>query len=111
MKKSFVIAISCALFSVAATAEQKFSPAHDAVQRHFKSGQEKTAKDAMWTAKSIFKVGVVPNGASRNGYAEYVCEVMYENGFKGKGVWVHVVDIVALTRTGKWNKLGEARCL
>ncbi len=111
MKKSFVTTLLCVLFSTAGGAAEKYSQAHQSVLNQFTNGSEKTAKDALWTSKTIFKVGVIPNGSNRDGYAQYVCEVMYENGFKGKGIWVQVIDVVVLTRTGKWNKLGEARCL
>ncbi len=29
----------------------------------------------------------------RDGDAEYVCQVLYDHGFKGKGVLVSVIDI------------------
>ncbi|MFK5947284.1 MAG: hypothetical protein QM500_00765 [Methylococcales bacterium] len=77
----------------------------------FKSSKEKTAKDAIWTKRDIFKVGVISDGSNRNGYAEYVCSTLYEHGFKGKHVWVQVIDIMELTKNEKWVKLGEARCI
>jgi len=86
-------------------------PLHQAVEAVFKSAQEPTAKDAVWTQDNIFKVGVIDNGSERSGYASYVCEVLYDHGFKGKKVWVQIIDIVKLTREGKWETLGDARCL
>jgi hypothetical protein len=83
---------------------------HDKVTALFKSSTEPTSKDALWTSKNIFKVGVIDNGSKRHGYASYVCEVLYDYGFAGGGVWVQVIDIAELTRSGKWVKLGEARC-
>lgn len=106
------ICVFLATASLTVKAETSFSPAHDAVLKQFKNPKiEKTAKDAIWTKRDIFKVGVIPNGGSRDGYANYVCEVLYEHGFKGDKVWVQIIDIVKLTRTGKWEKLGEAKCL
>ncbi len=87
-----------------------FSVKHDRVKLLFQSSEEKTAKDAVWTAKDIFKLGVINDGTRRDGYAEYVCQVLYEHGFKGKGVWVQVIDIAKMSRNGKWVKLGQARC-
>lgn len=82
------------------------------VEARFKgSADEPTSKDAVWTADDIFKVGVINDGTDRSGYAEYVCNVLYDYGFKGKKVWVQVIDIVKLTRSSKWEKLGEAHCL
>ena len=95
--------------SVSAYAEI-YSPQHEKAKKLFQSNEEKTAKDAIWTARDIFKVAVINDGTSRNGYANYVCEVLYENGFKGKNVWVQIIDIVKLTNDGKWVKLGEAQC-
>jgi len=76
----------------------------------FKSSKEKTAKDAIWTKRNVFKVAVISDGSNRNGYAEYVCSTLYEHGFKGKKVWVQVIDIMELTKNETWVKLGEARC-
>lgn len=81
-----------------------------AVENYFKSDQEPVAKDALWTTDSIFKVGVLDDGSSRRGYAMYVCEVLSEHGFRGRGVWVQVIDIAKLVDTKKWVKLGEAHC-
>lgn len=81
------------------------------VEARFKgSKDEPTSKDAVWTSDSIFKVGVLDDGTDRSGYAQYVCEVLYEHGFKGEKVWVQVIDIAKLVRTNKWEKLGEAHC-
>lgn len=86
--------------------------AREDVANRFKgSADEPISKDAVWTSDDIFKVGVISNGTDRSGYAEYVCSVLYDYGFKGKKVWVQIVDIVKLTRTNKWEKIGEANCL
>lgn len=93
-------------------APSELDKAREDVEARFKgSADEPTSKDAVWTADDIFKVGVISDGTDRSGYAEYVCNVLYEYGFKGKKIWVQVVDIVKLTRTNKWEKLGEAHCL
>lgn len=82
-----------------------------AVVNHFKAGNEKTAKDVLWTAPGVFKVGVINNGSNRDGYAGYVCEIMYENGLKGQHIWVQIIDIQKLVKTGKFEKIGDQRCL
>jgi hypothetical protein len=90
------------------------APATDAqtqVVKLFQSNEERTAKDAIWTSARIFKVGVINTTQNRDGYANYVCEVLYDYGFKGQKIWVQVVDIVELSKNGKWVKLGEAHCL
>lgn len=86
------------------------SPAQEAVLRQFKSKAEPTAKDAIWTSATMFKVGVLDNGKARDGYALYVCEAMAERGLSGRGMSVQIIDIIKLSATGKWVKLGEAHC-
>lgn len=89
---------------------ETYSAQHEKVKILFQSNEEKTAKDAIWTSRDIFKVGVINDGSRRDGYADYVCQVLYDYGFKGKKVWVQVIDIVKLTRNGDWVKLGESHC-
>ena len=105
------LAVAC-LVACGQADGDKWAPdaAHLEVQNLFKGDAEPTAKDALWTAQGIFKVGVIDDGTSRNGYAEYVCSVLYDYGFSGKRVWVQIIDIVQLSNSGKWVKLGEARC-
>jgi hypothetical protein len=95
----------------AETPPSEMEKAREEVVAYFKSGEEPKVKDSVWTADRIFKVGMISDGSDRSGYAEYVCNVLYDHGFKGKKVWVQVIDIVKLTRTNKWEKLGEAHCI
>lgn len=88
----------------------KYSARHESIEAHFKGSAEPTAKDALWTSRNIFKVGVMDNGSNRDGYAQYVCNELYARGFKGERVWVQIIDIAKLVRTDKWVKLGEAHC-
>jgi len=99
----------CAFISPQINAKT-YSSNHEKVKKLFQSNEEKTAKDAIWTANNIFKVGVVNDGTNRNGYASYVCSTLYDYGFKGKNIWVQVIDIIKLKNNGKWVKLGESRC-
>ena len=112
MKKELVtIAFAAILSAVAFQANaESYSAQHEQVKKLFQSNEEKAAKDATWTARDIFKVGVINTGTRMDGYADYVCMVLYDYGFKGKKVWVQVIDIVKLTRNGDWVKLGESRC-
>ena len=98
------------LFALSAISIQaaSLSPAHDKVLKQFKNGSEKTAKDALWTSPKMFKVGVINDGTSRDGYAKYVCEVVTEAGLKG--VSVQIIDIQKLVKSNKWEKLGEQFC-
>jgi hypothetical protein len=108
--KLFIFAFLLSTVGVAFVHAESYSPAHDKVKKLFQSNAEKSAKDAVWTQRGVFKVGVIDDRSSRNGYASYVCETLYDYGFKGQKVWVQVIDIVKLTRNNKWVKLGEAHC-
>ena len=100
-----------ALFCLLAALQcQAQTPAHERALARFKSSAEPAARDAIWTTPAIFKVGVVDNGTPRSGYAAYVCSTLAEFGFAGRGVWVQIIDIAKLQRTGEWVKLGESRC-
>lgn len=97
-------------FGAISAKAETYSANHEKVKVLFQSNEEKTAKDAVWTARDIFKVGVINDGTSRDGYASYVCQALYDYGFKGSKVWVQVIDIIQLTRNNKWVKLGQAHC-
>lgn len=101
-----LVAASCAnpAFSYAA------DPAREAVAKHFIGPSENIAKDAAWTSRRMFKVGVIDNGTSRDGYAQYVCQIVREHGIADPDLRVQVIDIAKLVRTDKWVKLGEAAC-
>lgn len=85
------------------------SAARDRVLAQFKSADEPTAQDAIWTSDTMFKVGVLDNGSSRSGYADYVCSVLRENGLAA-GYHVEIVDIVSIAAGGRWTVLGEKAC-
>lgn len=109
MKYIILLLLSGTLLNTLSIAET-FSPNHEKVKAIFQSNDEPTAKDALWTADDIFKVGVIDDGSSRDGYAKYVCETLYEYGFKGKKVWVQIIDIVKLSQNGEWITLGQSKC-
>ncbi len=109
MKSIFISALTL-LFLVGCDTQKPDTPEHRRVVKIFQSSEEPTATDAVWTAYDLLKVGVCDNGTNRDGYAGYVCQVLYEHGFRGKKVLVHVIDIAALTRNNQWKKLGTADC-
>lgn len=79
-----------------------------AVLNYLKSGQEPSVKDAIWSTDYTLKLGMLNNGQNRDGFAAYMCQVLADQGIRN--VTVHVVDIAKLSITGKWVKMGEARC-
>lgn len=74
------------------------------------STDEPTSKDAAWSSPTTFKVAVLDDGTPRNGYAQYVCMVLDDYGFKGRAVTVQIVDGGQLPLTDEARKLGEAKC-
>jgi len=108
-KKIIILAMAVmAGFQSAGAAE--YSEKQMEVVLLFQGNEEPTAEDAIWATSDILKVGVFNDGSRRDGYASYVCQVLYERGFKGLQVWVQVIDIIQLTRNNKWVRLGQARC-
>lgn len=87
-----------------------FGPQYDKVVSIFQGNSEPTAKDAVWGTKTTLKVGVIDNKTNRDGYANYVCEVLYDEGFRGKRITVTIIDIQKLVYKKKWVKLGQAFC-
>ncbi|ABD90584.1 hypothetical protein [Mannheimia haemolytica] len=108
MKKALTL-LALSLFALPVQADS-LELARNKVKQIFISDEEPKVKDATWTAPFIFKVGVFDDGTKRDGYAEYVCQVLYDHGFKGKGVLVSVIDIKKLVQTGDWVDLGKAKC-
>lgn len=109
LKRITVLVLMAISFNNFAAIE--LTQAQQQVTKYFISSEEPTVKDATWTAPSIFKVGVLNDGSRRDGYAEYVCMVLYEHGLKGNKVWVHVIDIEKVIKEKRFVKLGEAQCL
>jgi hypothetical protein len=101
--------ITLALLLAAPAALANASPAQQAaVLSYLKSGAEPQVKDATWTSARMLKVGMLSNGKQRDGFAQYLCQELASQGVRG--VSVQVVDVAQLVRTGKWVKMGEARC-
>lgn len=111
MKSAYIYAIAISLCLVIIQGHAgTYSDQHEKVKTYFLGNDEPTAKDAVWTDKGVFKVGVLNDGSSRDGYAGYVCQVLIDHGFKGRGVLVRVIDIARLVSTGEWVNLGTAFC-
>lgn len=78
---------------------------------YFISDEEPKAIDATWTNDKIFKIGVNDDGTSRDGLAEYACNIINLD-FNGEGqkITVQIIDYPKLMSTKKWIELGEAKC-
>ena len=53
---------------------------------------------------------LIDDGKSQDSYANYVCEILYNEGFRGQGVKVTIIDIEKLAYKQKWVTLGKASC-
>lgn len=87
-----------------------YSKEHEKVQTLFESDQEPAAQKALWTARDMLNIGVVDDGSKQDAYAQHVCEVLYDHGFKGKKIWVMVFDVGAYSELGKMKDIGGAQC-
>jgi hypothetical protein len=80
------------------------------VEDHFISSEEPNVIDALWTDKHVFKVGMVSDGSNRDGYAQHVCQVLYDYDYKGDSILVRVIDYPRLLDGDGWVNLGSAQC-
>jgi hypothetical protein len=108
--KYLLLFLLCALSISSPLLATEYSDQHKKLVQIFQSNEEPAAKDAVWTSEWTFKVGLINDGSNRRGYAQYVCAVLDDYGFKGKGVWVQIIDIVKLKQSDQWVKLGETHC-
>ena len=47
-------------------------------------------------SNQMFKVGVIDNKTPRDGYAQYVCQVLTDKGLKGNGTYFGISAIAAV---------------
>lgn len=72
--------------------------------------KEPKIKDAGWLDEhnNSILIGVIDDGSSQDGYAQYICGLMSDHELHG-GI-VRIMDVAAATRD-KWKELGRADCL
>lgn len=80
-----------------------------AVEAQFMSDQEPTALAAGWTASNTFTIVVEDDGSSRNGYAQYACEIVREIGLKS-GYTVEITDRASALGEAEKRTLGQSNC-
>jgi len=74
--------------------------------------QEAKIKEALITDSNVLYVTVDDDGTSRNGYAEYLCQLLKE--YKATANWVKVIKVNSTKDPNKDNiygvLLGESHC-
>ena len=112
MIKKYIISllyISSLLLSPFIHAET-YSEDHETVRKYLLNNTEGRVKKATWLYPNTIKLGVVDNGHSRSGFAEFTCVIFRQMGFKGKDVLVHIVDIEKFDIESNSETLGGAHC-
>ena len=85
----------------------------DTVEAMFdaRTGRDTRSQGSAWTEAMVFAVGVNKNMGHIPEYADYVCNVLADNGLGGKGIYVEIVDIDRLFEArGGWKALHRVQC-
>ncbi|MGQ7959900.1 hypothetical protein ACUTAF_19645 [Pseudomonas sp. SP16.1] len=102
------IILAAALTAPALATAKPNQAQNDFITYLVKSGEEPKVKDAVWMTDRNLYVGVIDDGSSRDGFAEYICSVADDHGLKPS--LVKIIDIVKVSRTGKFVELGKTYC-
>ncbi len=74
------------------------------------SAKEPKIKDALWSSDRVLAVGVFDDGSNRDGYAQYLCMILYDYELKGERIYIKVIDFSKVVQKKGFIKLGEAFC-
>lgn len=92
--------------------ENKLTDAKKAeIVAYFKSDEEPSVEDALFPSSTL-SLGMHNDGSSRDGFAEYACQIL-QSEFDvnvNELVIVNIIDIDKLVRTDKWVDIGKANC-
>ena len=80
------------------------------LEDYFIGSDEPKVLDALWSDDNIFKVVVAVDGSNPNDYAQHVCQVLHNKGFKDDALLVDVVDIEKPFLNDSWANIGTAQC-
>jgi hypothetical protein len=53
---------------------------------------------------------MIDDGTNKDDYAKYACGILHNEGLKGQGIEIRVIDIQKLAYKKKWVILGKAIC-
>lgn len=110
MKKLLLTILAITLTTSGLTYAKSFGPEYDKIVLFFQGQTEPSALDAIWESETVFKVAVMDDGKSWDSYANYACGILYNEGFRGQGVEIKIIDIEKLAYKNKWVTLGKAHC-
>lgn len=71
---------------------------------------EAQVKDVAFTEAGNLYVGVVDDGSSRDGYAQYLCEVVKDYATGDGRVLIKIIDVAAAARDEGLKELGSHWC-
>ena len=110
MKKVLIIFFAVILMTPALIHAESFGPVYDKIVTFFQGETEPSALDATWDSKTELKIGVMDDGSNWDNYANYACEILYNEKLKGQGIEVKIIDIQQLAYKKKWVTLGHTTC-
>jgi len=110
MKKLVIITLAVALAIPAGVSAQSFGEKYDKIVTFFQGDSEPAALDAIWDSKTLFKIGMADDGSDKNDYAKHACDILYNEGLRGHGIEVRIIDIQKLAFNKEWVVLGKAVC-
>lgn len=101
--------LSPALFALALSWSSTAAASWDSALTAIRS--EPKVKDVLLQTGVLY-VGVLDDGSRREGYAQYICELLREHAVErpGRSVPVHVMDIAKIKHRNDWVKLGSHNC-
>jgi hypothetical protein len=110
MKKLIIILLAATLALPAFVSAKSLGEKYDKIVTFFQGDTEPTALDATWDSKTLFKIGMIDDGVNKDDYAKYACGILYNEGLRGQGIEVRIIDIQKLAYKKKWVVLGKAMC-
>jgi len=93
---------------VAVTAQAAPTPEQEAFKAYLLSGKEPKVKDATWMTDTNLYVGMIDDGSSRDGFAQYLCQAAQDHGVQAD--LIKIVDAAKVLREKKFVEIGSTYC-
>ena len=110
MKRFFIIFLLLLIAATCFAQTESFGPKYDSIVKIFQSEEEPDAMDAIWENQALLKIGVFKHSRDYDQYANHACNIIEKNGFQGKAVAIHIIDLKKLAEAKEWVVLGQAQC-